>query len=156
MCRMIRPAVCVTILTVLAASAAMPVFAADWNDDEIRWRPYEDALVEAKESHKPLCLVVYTNWCVHCKNYSRVFHVREVVEASRGFVMVRANADYEPSLSRKYAIDGSYIPRTFFLRPDGTPATRIHAPRDRYRYFYDENDPASLLAGMRAARNLAR
>jgi len=156
MCRMIRTAACLTILTVLVASTAMPAFAADWNEDGIQWREYDDALVEAKKDRKPVCLVIYTNWCAHCKNYSRVFHVREVVEASRQFVMVRANADYEPSLSRKYAIDGDYFPRTLFLRPDGTPAPRIHAPRARYRYFYDEDNPASLLAGMRAARNLAR
>ena len=154
--RMIRTAACLTILAVLAASTTMPAFAADWNADGIQWREYGDALAEAKKDHKPVCLVIYTNWCGHCKNYSRVFHVREVVEASQHFVMVRANADYEPSLSRKYAIDGVYFPRTIFLRPDGTPARRIHAPRASYRYFYDEDNPASLLAGMRAARSLAR
>ena len=27
----------------------------------------------------------------------------------------------------------------------------VHAPRDQYKYFYDEKDPASLLGGMSAA-----
>ena len=45
-------------------------------------------------------------------------------------------------------IDGGYVPRTYFLSPDGAPQAEIHAARDRFLYFYDERDPASLLQGM--------
>ena len=153
----IRLAACCAILSAWAAQPLRPAFAAgDWNDAGIRWRPYATALAEAKQSHKPICLVFYADWCPHCTNYSRMFHAREVVAASRRFVMVRLDADVEERLSRKYAFDGAYIPRTYFLSPDGTPNPTIHAFRDRYKYFYDEDDPASLLAGMSAARRLSR
>src|SRR5260221_2624707 len=145
----IRLATSLAVVTILAIRAATRAIAADWNDDAIRWRPYEEALTEAKQARKPICLVLYTTWCPHCRNYSRVFHARQVVDASRQFVMVRLNADFESGLSQKFAFDGTYIPRTYFLSPDGIPDPRIHAPRGRYKYFYDEYDPASLLAGMR-------
>lgn len=134
--------------TVLSSSSAS---AADWNDDAVQWRPWPEALDEAKRDHKPICLIFYTNWCVHCKNYSRVFHAPNVVTASRRFVMVRVNQDDYPFLSRKFAVDGEYIPRTYFLSADGSLDPRIHARRSQHKYFYDENDPTSLLSAMRGA-----
>jgi thiol-disulfide isomerase/thioredoxin len=121
---------------------------ADWNDAGIAWVPYQDALASAKESGKPVCLVFYTEWCPHCTAFSRVFHDGEVVEKSKAFVMVRLNRDKHRELSAQYAPDGQYIPRTYFLSTDGQLDASLHAPRDKYKYFYDENDPASLLAGM--------
>jgi hypothetical protein len=74
-----------------------------------------------------------------------------VVEKAKQFVMVRLDQDKEKDRTGKYAPDGGYIPRTMFLAPDGTLATDVHAPRQQYQYFFDEKDPASVLAGMDAA-----
>lgn len=122
----------------------------------IDWRPFDDGLAQAKAEHKPICLVVYTTWCPHCKNYSRVFEDARVVERARDFVMIRIDADQEPAIAARFAEDGQYIPRTFFLASDGTPDLDIHASRPRYRYFYDEHDPGGILAGMGAARQKLR
>ena len=123
----------------------------DWNDAEIEWKPYEDGLALAKETGKPICLVFYTEWCPHCTNYSRVFHDPEVVKESKAFVMVRLDKDQNPERSGEYATDGQYIPRTYFLSAAGELDTTIHAPRNKYKYFYNESDPASLLGGMQQA-----
>jgi thioredoxin-like negative regulator of GroEL len=137
--------------------AAGVAAAETWNAQQIDWQGYEAGLARAKAEGKPLCLVLYTNWCPHCRNYSHVFDDPKVVERAKGFVMVRANADEEPELAGKFAKDGGYVPRTFFLAPDGTLAEDIHAPRPKYRYFFDEHNPASLLGGMdEAQRTLAR
>ena len=74
-----------------------------------------------------------------------------MVDQTKRFVMVRIDRDKEKDLSKKYAPDGEYIPRTYFLKSDGTLDADIHAPRDNYKYFYDERDPASLLGGMNEA-----
>jgi thiol:disulfide interchange protein len=137
----------VDALTPAPAAAA----AESWNAAQIDWQPYEAGLAKAKAQNKPLCLVLYTSWCPHCRNYSHVFDDAQVVERARSFVMVRANADDEAALARKYAPDGGYIPRTFFLAPDGTLDPEIHAPRPKFLYFYDERSPAGLLAGMTEA-----
>lgn len=120
----------------------------DWNDAKIAWKSYDDGLAEAKKSKKPVMLVFYTEWCPHCTNYSKVFHNEKVVEQSKQFVMVRIDNDKNKDLGKKYAPDGGYIPRTFFLSPDGTLDPEIHEQRDQYKYFYSESNPDSILGGM--------
>lgn len=134
-------------------TAAGPARAAgDWNDAQIKWLSYADGLAAAKKSQKPICLIFYTDWCPHCSNYSKVFHDEKVVAESKDFVMVRLNGDQEKELSKQYAVDGSYIPRTYFLSSAGKLDESIHAPRDKFKYFYDEANPASVLGAMEAAK----
>ena len=137
--------------------AAAPGPAAEgWNTAQIEWQSYEAGLARAKATKKPVCLVLFTTWCPHCTNYSHVFEDAKVVERARDFVMIRLNADEEREVSARYQPDGGYVPRTFFLSADGVMDPEIHAPRPKFLYFYDEKNPASLLAGMdEATRKLA-
>jgi thiol-disulfide isomerase/thioredoxin len=124
---------------------------AGWNTAQIDWQSYDTGMRLAKEQNKPVCLVFSTTWCPHCKNYSHVFEDARVVTHARDFVMIHLDADHDETLNAKYAPDGTYIPRTFFLGPDGTLDSSIHAPRGRSIYFYDERDPSALLAAMDTA-----
>jgi thiol:disulfide interchange protein len=147
--------------TTIEAATPPPVRAAavageTWNASQIDWQPYEAGLAKAKAENKPVCLIFYTGWCPHCKTYSKVFDDPTVVARARKFVMIRLNADDEGALASKYAKDGTYIPRTFFLASDGTPDFTIHAPRDKYAYFYDERNPSAILAGMDEAERKLR
>src|SRR3990172_11058315 len=126
------------IFLLAALVAARPVHAGgDWNDAKVGWKSWDDGLAAAKKEKKPICLVLFTEWCPHCTTYSKVFHDPKVVETAGKLVMIRLDKDKNAELSKKYAPDGEYIPRTFFLAPDGILAADIHAPRDRFRYFYD-------------------
>jgi thiol-disulfide isomerase/thioredoxin len=117
---------------------------------EVAWKGYDEGLAEAKQSGKPVCLIFYTDWCPHCKNYLQVFHDPALVKLSQKFVMIHLNKDKEPTTSAKYAPDGDYIPRTFFLKPDGTLLDQVTEQRPQYKYFYDEHDPASVMRSMNA------
>jgi len=99
-----------------------------------------------------MMLVFYTSWCPHCRNFSHVFDDASVVAAARDFVMVRANGDEERELSQRFAPDGTYIPRTFFLSSGGELAPSLKAHEGRFQYFYDEHDAPALVAAMRRAR----
>ena len=71
--------------------------------------------------------------------------------------LLREVADDEGDIARRYQRDGGYVPRTFFLAPDGTLDPDIHAARPKFQYFFDEQNPASILAGMdEAVRKLRR
>ena len=75
-----------TLITTALALLLLPALAlagGDWNDDGIDWKPYNEALELAKESGRPICLVFFTEWCGHCKNYSKVFHDKKLVEKSK-------------------------------------------------------------------------
>jgi protein-disulfide reductase (glutathione) len=141
---------CVWMIGV-AVCATASFAGGDWNDSGIAWQPYEKGIAEAKAEKKPICMVFYTEWCPHCTNYSKVFHDPKVVEQSKSFVMIRLDKDQNKELSKQFAPDGEYIPRTYFLSADGKLDPSIHAPRDKYQYFYDEKSPASILAGMESA-----
>jgi thiol-disulfide isomerase/thioredoxin len=137
------------LLFLLAAQSARA--GGDWNDANIAWRTYEEGLAASKKENKPVCLVFYTEWCPHCARYSQIFHDPKVVERSKSFVMIRLDADKNREISGKFAPDGSYIPRTYFLSPKGTLDLSIQAQAGQYKYFYSESDPASLLSGMARA-----
>lgn len=140
------------VLACLFASAALA--GGDWNDEGVAWMGYEEGLDAAAESGKPICLIFFTDWCPHCTNFARLFHDPVVVEKSREFVMVRLNKEAHPKLSSKYAPDGQYIPRTYFLTSSGELDRSLHAPREKYKFFYHESQPESILDGM--ARALAK
>ncbi len=139
------------LVTALVATAPSAFAGGDWNDAKVQWQPYEQGLAAAKKDKKPVLLVFFTEWCPHCTNYSKLFHDAKVVEQSKRFVMIRLDKDKSAEVSKKYAPDGEYIPRTYFLGSDGTLDASLAAPRAEYKYFYDERDPAQLLAAMDAA-----
>lgn len=123
----------------------------DWNSAEVSWRSYEEGLAEAERTGTPALLVFYTDWCPHCHNYSRAFHDADVVKLARQFVMIRVNRDEHPDLSERYAPDGQYVPRTFFLRPDGEVRMELRGGHPDYQHYLDEHDPGELLGLMRRA-----
>jgi Thioredoxin-like len=135
-----------TILTPPPARAG-----GDWNNAQIGWREHDAGLAAAAKEKKPICLVVYTEWCPHCTNYSKVFHDPAVVAQAKKFVMIRVDNDKQKDVAAKYAPDGGYIPRTLFLSSAGTLDAELQAPNPKYKYFYDERNPAPTLASMEAA-----
>ena len=144
-----RALVLTALIAAVAVVAPTRVLAGgDWNDANIAWKSYEDGLAEAKKSKKPVLLVFYTEWCPHCTNYSKIFHNEKVVAQSKQFVMVRVDNDKNKDLGKKFAPDGGYIPRTFFLSSDGTLDPEIHEQREQYKYFYSESSPDGILGGM--------
>lgn len=145
------PPAVTTAANVPAAPAANKAQAEDWNEAGIAWKTYDDGMAQSKRDNKPVCLVFFTNWCPHCRNYSKVFSDARVVAKAKEFVMIRLNADDVPDISQAHSPDGTYVPRTFFLGTDGKILADVHAPRPQYVHFYDENNPESLLAGMEAA-----
>src|SRR5215470_1648138 len=148
----VRPLLALALVGAVLTAAARPALAGgDWNDQGIKWRTFDEGLAEAKKTNKPVCLIFYTEWCPHCANYSKLFHDPKVVEKSKEFVMIRVDNDKNQELSKKFAPDGSYIPRTYFLTSAGVLDPDIHAPRDQYKYFFDEKNPESVLAAMDVA-----
>jgi thiol-disulfide isomerase/thioredoxin len=123
----------------------------DWNDRQIAWVSLDEAVAAARIDPKPICLVVYAEWCPHCHKYSSVFHDAKVVKKAKQLIMVRMDADKDEPAASRYAPDGGYVPRTFFLDSVGKVRKEVLMRSQRYAYFYPESDPAWLLRSMNAA-----
>jgi hypothetical protein len=152
-----RIAQLLALLGTLAASGCLlfdPPILADWNDGAIAWQPFEAGLEQARRERRPVLLLVYTQGCTHSPEYSRLFHRPEVVDASRRLVMIRVDADAFPAIDRRFMPDGPYVPRTFFLDPDGRLALALHGEDPTYRYFLDYESPRELLDLMERASTL--
>jgi protein-disulfide reductase (glutathione) len=135
----------------VGAGTPLATAPSDWNVREVAWLPYEAGLAAGRAQRKPIVLVFYTDWCPHCHNYSRLFHDSEVVRLSRQFVMIRVERDGHRELSARYAIDGEYIPRTFFLSAEGAVANDLTSDNQDFLYFLDEHDPTELISLMEVA-----
>ncbi len=122
-----------------------------WNDEQIQWLAMDDGLAQAAVSKKPILLVIYTDWCPHCTNYSKVFYDPSIVESARNFVMIRVNQDDHPREAAAYSPDGNYIPRTFILGPDGSIDSSRKGPNINFQYFLDEHRAQGVLDLMNQA-----
>lgn len=148
------------IVAALLAAVMLParsvIAGGDWNDQGIQWQSYADGMAKAKASQTPVCLIFYTEWCPHCQNYSKLFHLPAVVEQAKQFVMIRLDADKNRELGAQYSPDGGYIPRTFFLSPDGELDTSLRAHDGKFQYFFGESDSVPLLTKMAEAQKKYR
>lgn len=119
--------------------------------DAIDWVDWPTARARSAESGKPICLVVYADWCPRCKELAPVFADAEVVEASKNLVMVHQDNDAKPDWLDAYAEQGTYVPRVFFFGTDGNLRTDLTSGHPRYPYFYTPSGKAALVRSMRAA-----
>ena len=151
-----------SFLTTLAAGAATfatgrYVWQAYAADTSIQWLSWQEGLKRAAAERKGIALLVYADWCPHCRELQPVFHDPQTVRASRQLVMIRHNADEAaPWLHERFGRFGTYVPRLFFLHPDGSIAEDIQSGNPRYPYFYQPNQGETMRAAMKRAAALAQ
>ncbi|KAJ8040226.1 Thioredoxin domain-containing protein 12 [Holothuria leucospilota] len=106
----------------------------------IDWKTLDDGLALAKESNKPLMLIIHKSWCGACKALKPKFASSLAIETmSNEFVMVNVEDDEEPT-DRQFTPDGGYIPRILFLSPDGKVQTELKNKlgNPKYHYYYSD------------------
>jgi thioredoxin:protein disulfide reductase len=118
----------------------------------IAWTPYSEAAVaEAAAAGKPVFIDSYADWCIPCKEMDgRTFNQPEVIAASRGFVMLKADLTRRSgavdAFYKKYGVKG--VPTLIFLKPDGTEIMDLrgtgYEPKDA---FLEKMSRALELAG---------
>mmetsp|Transcript_2197 Transcript_2197/g.7894 ORF Transcript_2197/g.7894 Transcript_2197/m.7894 type:complete len:155 (-) Transcript_2197:95-559(-) len=148
-------AVCLLLAVCVGfAACATRIDARGWND-EIAWYNYEDGLELAKETGKPMMIVLHKTWCGACKRLKPQFaESAEIQELSEKFVMVNAEDDEAPHADTRYQADGGYIPRIYFANANGDAMEQQNNARvasGQYLYFYAT--PSEVIASMKAVAN---
>jgi thiol-disulfide isomerase/thioredoxin len=118
----------------------------------VAWKTWDEGLKLAQSTNRPILLMVYADWCPHCRELKPVFLDPEVVKLSERLVMIRQDADEDPAwLKPKVGHLGSYVPRMFFLKPDGTVQADINSGNARFPYFYTPQGIEALKGSMKRA-----
>lgn len=120
---------------------------------EVAWQTWDKGLERARTERKPVMLVVYTDWCPHCRDLGPVLARPEVVELSKRMVMISQDADERPTwLAERFdGPYGSYVPRVFFLTSEGAVREDLQGGNPKYPYFFAPQAPDQLVAAMRRA-----
>ncbi len=139
----------------LLASAKTPEMADVWNGAEINWRDIKSGIREATQTKKTVIMVFHAPWCSACKKYRAVFKDKDIVEASKDFVMILIDGDADKVANSSFAPDGTYVPRTLFLNPDGDVLTDLVGKDPQYPHTINIESPDELLALMKKAAGAA-
>tara|TARA_B100001093_G_C26795715_1_gene1000985 strand:+ start:1245 stop:1850 length:606 start_codon:yes stop_codon:yes gene_type:complete len=123
---------------------------AKW-DSNLIWRSWSEGRKEAAKTGKPLCLVVFTDWCPKCRKLGPLFQDKNVERLANDVVMVRQNQDEQPEWLNEYIQHGRYVPRIFFFSAAGQLLSDIRSPIDRYPYFYTPNSVSAFRASLKKA-----
>jgi len=123
--------------------------------DSIQWRTFEQAKIESKEQNKPIMVILHKSWCGACKRLKPlVAGSKTLADISSKFVMVNAEDEEEPHSNGAFAVDGSYIPRVYFVAPPSGEETESNVIREifnekgnpQYKYYYTDDN--SLVIAM--------
>lgn len=115
------------------------------------WLSWDEASERAAKEQKRILLVLYADWCPRCRELSPVFAQPDMVEAAEGVLMVRQNVDERPAWLSRYAMLGTYVPRLFFLEPDGSVISDLTSGHPKYPYFYSAHQANLLKKQLREA-----
>ncbi|WGL16962.1 thioredoxin family protein [Microbulbifer bruguierae] len=108
-----------TSLTLLVFGCVVDNPPLDWNDEVLNWSSYEIGVRELKTSGQNGIIILYSDWCPTCTEYSTLFKDSEVVQALDALVLIRVNIELEPEIAEIFSLDGEYVPRTFALDSSG-------------------------------------
>jgi len=118
----------------------------------IDWTDYESGLAAAKKTNQPIFLIIYADWCPRCRTLAPALADPELVELSKSFVMIKQDQEAKPAWLEAYSSFGAYVPRIFFLKPDGAVREEINSGHLRYPHFFAANRIPAVKAAMRAAK----
>jgi thiol:disulfide interchange protein len=148
-----------TLVTLLAAAmlastgarATVPG-AENWNAPAITWHSLKTGIPEATRTGKTVVMVFHAPWCTACAKYRSVFKDERVVAAAKDVVMILVDADADKTANGAFAPDGTYVPRTIFMTPDGEVRTDLTGKSDpQHPHTIDIDKADELLALMQKA-----
>lgn len=144
-------AVMAAIFAVAPARATAPG-AENWNAPAITWHSLKTGIPEATRTGKTVVMVFHAPWCTACGKYRTVFKDERVVAAAKDVVMILVDADADKTANGAFAPDGTYVPRTIFMTPDGEVRTDLTGRSDpKHPHTIDIEKPDELLALLQKA-----
>ena len=123
--------------------------------DDIDWQTWSEGLLMAKDTGKPIMLILHKSWCPACKALKPKFEAsKDIGQLSSHFVMINAKEGEEPMDEPKLNIDGAYIPRVIFLDSEANVLTEVSNEKGNPKYMYYHMDATSIVESMKKVLNV--
>ncbi len=93
------------------------------NAESTRWYSYEDGMLTAGSTEKPVIIDFYADWCPPCVAMEEgTYPDPRVVSEMRGFVAIKVDTQKRIDVESKYGI--AYYPTVVFLDSKGKEVSR--------------------------------
>lgn len=143
-------------LTTTTLALTLPHLAHAQPQATIPWQTWAQGSQRAAAEHKAIGLLIYADWCPHCRELEPLLREAEIVKLAHPLIMIRQNADEHAEwVTQRFGRLGTYVPRLFFLHPDGSIAEEIQSGNTRFPYFYQPHQPETLRSALKRAAALA-
>ena len=132
--------------------------ASDTNGlgEGIEWKTWTEGKSIAKETGRPLMVVLHKSWCPACKSLKPKFAASQPIEKlSSQFVMVNAKEGEKPIDDSKFNIDGQYIPRIIFLDSNENVLADVINEDGNPQYKYYHMNAESIVQSMKKVIKLS-
>tara|TARA_R110002096_G_scaffold436085_1_gene667088 strand:+ start:3666 stop:4061 length:396 start_codon:yes stop_codon:yes gene_type:complete len=128
--------------------------AKKWNYPQVAWSEPTGALKRMAATGRPGLVLIKTDWCPRCTELSTQFADADLMTLAAEFELILLDQDENKEMAARWAKDGAYIPRIFFLKADGSVLTELVGTNARFKYFFEGHDKTFLLSTMRRAISL--
>jgi thioredoxin-related protein len=113
---------------ILVTLSAILLSSPTWCAEKLPWRTdFDKAMLEAKESSKPIFIDVYADWCEWCHKLDKeVYSDPAFIKYIASYIPVKINAEDNKDgtkLAEKYDVDG--FPTLLVTDPNGNLINRI-------------------------------
>ena len=122
----------------------------------IEWKTWTEGKSIAKETGRPLMVVLHKSWCPACKSLKPKFAASKPLEKlSSQFVMINAKEGEQPMEDSKFNIDGQYIPRIIFLDSKENVLKNVINEDGNPQYKYYHMNAESIVDSMKKVLKLS-
>ena len=120
--------------------------------DQISWKSWPEAKAIAKQTGKPIMVILHKESCPACRSFKPVFaSSEEILNTSDQFVMVNARFGQEPSEESDLNVDGKYVPRIIFLDSSLNVLKDVINKGGNPKYKYFHKGERSVIDAMKQA-----
>ena len=140
----------ICLLTSVAGAAPRQKIDFKW-PSAVQWVSFAEGQSLAASTNKPMLILVYASWCKQCRALAKALDTSEFIQAAKAFVMVLADHDNDDEGLTYYTPKLSYVPRIFFMQPNGEFWAAMQSGNVRYPYFYTPKNLSILMKNMRTS-----
>lgn len=125
--------------------------------DHIDWQTWSKGLTLAKETRKPVMVILHKSWCPACKSLKPKFEAsKDIEKLSSQFVMINAKEGEEPIDEPKFNVDGTYIPRVIFLDSEANVLSDVINESGNPQYKYYHMNAESIVKSMKKVLKIVK